>query len=387
MNIPIYQTLAGQRYLDGSITKADVRWRIAATMESEVRSYAQTLLESGFVLHQLRVIDSEYPDKKNLFYCFYKGDTCVYVFFDAAKHTVFITAEPKGDLPPVDKLAAGELTPTLTQMPVAGMGYVIRLADGAFICIDGGLNRLDAVQELYEFLKANTLDEKPRIALWLFTHAHEDHIQLAAAFLREYRERVQVDAFAYQFSDLTKNAPTMNDFDLAEIEAFERSVALYPNAKRYVLHTGQKYYFSGVEMEVLYSLDNVYPMPYTSLNSISAAVRFQFDCGKTALFLGDCMCLECRDMAYMYGEYLKSDILQVTHHGLIGGDRLLYEKIDADICLWPVNEQRFSGTDTKQKYQWCLGEGGCDYNAYLRDERIKKRTHYHAGKIITIEIR
>ncbi len=386
MGIPAYQTLAGQRYLEGSMTKADVRWRIVATMEREVRAYAQDLLDNGFTLHQLRVIDSEYPDKKNLFYCFYKGDTCVYVFFDASKHTVFITSEPKGDLPPVDKCATGVITPTITQMPVGRMAYVIRLADGAFICIDGGWNRLDAVRELYEFLKANTLDEKPRIALWLFTHAHEDHIQLASAFLREYAQKVQVDAFAYQFSDLSKSAPSMNDFDLAEIETFERSVALYPNAKRYVLHTGQKYYFSGVEMEVLYSLDNVYPAPYTSLNSISAAVRFQFDCGKTAMFLGDCMCLECRDMAYMYGDYLKSDILQVTHHGLIGGDRFLYEKIDADICLWPVNEKSFLG-QSGSKFQWCLGEGGCDYNAYLRDERIKKRMHYHGEKMITIEIR
>ncbi|MBQ7879168.1 MAG: hypothetical protein IJ317_00820, partial [Clostridia bacterium] len=106
----------------------------------------------------------------------------------------------------------------------------------------------------------------------------------------------------------------------------------------------------------------------------------------TFIALGDCMSDNCRDMAHTYGDYLKSDILQVTHHGLIGGDRFLYEKIDAEICLWASNEERFLGT-AKMAYQWCLGEGGCSYNAYLRDESVKKRTHYHAGKTITIEIR
>ena len=385
MHIPTYRTVAGQAFAVGSLSKSDLRWRIAATMESEVRDYAQDLLNDGFALHQLRVIDSEYAFNKNLFYCFYKGDICVYVFFDASKHTVFITAEPKGSLPETQKVATGAYTPTITQVPVSGMGYVIRLCDGSFVCIDGGYDRKDSAEKMYDFMRSNS-NGKPKIALWLFTHAHEDHIQAAGVFLEKYREQVEVEAFAYQFADLEKVPVSMNDFDKAEIQAFEKSVALYPNAKRYVLHTGQRYHLSGVQMEVLYSLDNTYPMPYTSLNNMSVAVRFQFDCGKTALFLGDCMCLECRDMAYIYGDYLKSDIVQVTHHGLIGGDRLLYEKVDADICLWLSSKERFLGM-AGGKYQWCLGEGGCDYNAYLRDERVKKRAHYHASEMVTIEIR
>ena len=89
-------------------------------------------------------------------------------------------------------------------------------------------------------------------------------------------------------------------------------------------------------------------------------------------------------MELRYGDYVKSDILQLTHHRLIGGDKRLYQCIDPSICFWSTSKERFLGNKPNQRYQWCLGEGGCDYNAFLRDEKIKKRTHYHASATTTI---
>jgi hypothetical protein len=94
----------------------------------------------------------------------------------------------------------------------------------------------------------------------------------------------------------------------------------------------------------------------------------------------------CRRIAHTYGDYLKSDILQVTHHGLIGGDKELYELINPEICFWATSEERFLGLTPNQRYQWCLGEGGCDYNRWLRDDTIRKRMHYHCSNIVTITI-
>jgi len=36
-----------------------------------------------------------------------------------------------------------------------------------------------------------------------------------------------------------------------------------------------------------------------------------------------------------YGNYLKSDMVQLAHHGVNGGV-LLYQTIDADVVLWPI---------------------------------------------------
>jgi beta-lactamase superfamily II metal-dependent hydrolase len=172
-----------------------------------------------------------------------------------------------------------------------------------------------------------------------------------------------------------------------DIDTLEENIqSSYPKATIYSLHTGQSYYFSGAEIEILWTVDDTYPAQYTSFNDLSAALRIKFDEGKTVLLLGDCMHEACRRIAHRYGDYLKSDILQVTHHGLIGGDKELYEWIDPEICLWTIAQERFLGLTSNQRYQWCLGEGGCDYNAYLRDETIRKREHVQAGITTRIEI-
>jgi hypothetical protein len=38
-----------------------------------------------------------------------------------------------------------------------------------------------------------------------------------------------------------------------------------------------------------------------------------------------------------YGGYLKSDIVQLAHHGTYPGHKSLYTKINASVLLWPSN--------------------------------------------------
>ena len=109
--------------------------------------------------------------------------------------------------------------------------------------------------------------------------------------------------------------------------------------------------------------------------------------------LADLTTETCERMVRIYSAaYLKADVMQVVHHGLLGGHIDLYRAIDPDICLWPSPKERFLGTWTdprrvalgKPTVQFCVGEGGCDYNAWLRDDAIKKRAHFHAGETVTI---
>ena len=391
IEIPQYQSYAGQRFAPGRIGKNEVRYRIQATMANEARAYAQTLENAGFRKVTEREISagSAYGYNVNLFYFHEKDGVGVYTFFDASLRTVFITAEPTPFYPETEKpvLTAADNVPlSLTQMPVHGLGCVAQFADGSFLCIDGGENRASEEEELYAFLKARAPQGKIRVALWLFTHSHSDHVSVAAAFLSKYKNEVDVEAFAYQFPDeehisvFEKEREWMRRDISCITESIQKN---YPNAKHYVLHTGQKYYFKGAEMEILYSPDNTYPSYYCSANDLSVAFRLHFENGENALLLGDCMFRDCQQMARTYGDYLKSDCLQVSHHGLIGGDKELYKLIDPKICLWATPEDRFSGKQ-EEPYRWCIGEGECDYNAYLRDESIRKREHYHASEIKTV---
>lgn len=390
-----YPTIAGQSFAVGSIGASDLRFRVQSTTEEECREYAELLERSGYRKCAAKEISagSECAYNTNLFYAYQNEDANVFIFWDAANRTAFVTVEPFGALPALagrDTLAETSAEPTFTQLRLrSGMCYVVRLENGSYIVVDGGIIDAEAEERLYAFLTENTPTPKPTIALWIFTHPHKDHIGLAIEFLTSYKDKVDVQAFAYQFPNCDKITVAMESVS----ETKQRIVALesiiqdgYPNATIYTLHTGQSYDYPGVEIEILYSLDDTYPYPYLSFNDTSAVLRLKFRNGKTALLLGDSQNEACKKLADRYGDYLKSDLLQLAHHGLIGGDKRLYQLIDPEVCFWATSEKRFLGERLNQRYQWCLGEGGCDYNAYLRDESIRKRVHCHNSEITTMDI-
>ena len=388
-----YKTLAGQSYPIGSIGKSDLRLRVQNTSEDECREYATALEQAGYKKRAEKQISpgSKYGYNVNLFYAYQNEEENVFVFWDAYAHTVFITVEPLGSMPenvPVPSENEKSAKVSLFQLR-SGLCSVIQLENDEFIVIDGGIRDEDAERRFYEFLRENTPSGKPIIALWIFTHPHKDHIGLTTNFVRDYKDLVDVKAFAYQFPNCEKISVAMESVELVktQIDELEENMKnSYPNALVYSLHTGQSYFYPGVELEVLYSLDDTYPYPYLSFNDTSAALRAKFKSGKTVMYLGDSMNDACQKMAGRYGDYVKSDVMQLSHHGLIGGDRGLYELIDPEICFWASAERRFLGLKANQRYQYCLGEGGCDYNTYLRDESIRKREHYHHSVTTTIEV-
>ena len=395
LNIVAYKTLAGQSFPIGSLGDSDLRLRVQNTTEDECREYAAALENLGYRRCAAKEIPAgtEYAYNTNLFYTYQNENSNVFIFWVATMRTVFITVEPLGGIPSVQVAQSCDekkVAPTFTQFRLPnGMGFATQLQNGEFILVDGGIKDTETSEQLYAFLKEKAVDGKPNIALWIFTHCHKDHIGLPTEFLTTYQGKVSVQAFAYQFPNCDKVEVAMESVAdrkqaIADLETIIQDG--YPNAVVYTLHTGQSYFYAGVEIEILYSLDDTYPYPYLSFNDMSVAFRMRFENGQTILLLGDSQNMACKAMADRYGDYLKSDFLQVAHHGLIGGDKRLYQMIDPEVCFWATTETRFLGKKPNQRYQWCIGEGGCDYNAYLRDENIRRRTHYHGSKTTTIKV-
>lgn len=261
-----------------------------------------------------------------------------------------------------------------------GMSYIIQIKDASFILIDGGAYHEEDAECLYELLRKNTPEgQKPVISMWMFSHPHFDHIGLATEFICQKAYDIEIKSFAYQFPDCEKINTMEDDIEMKKsIAVLENNMAEYhPKAVVYTLHSRQKYNFEGVEIEILWTGEDIYPYKALHYNDLSAAWRMTFDGGKTFLVLGDCFTYSCQQMEQAYGDYLKSDILQLTHHGLCGGDKKLYQRIDPEICFWAVEEERFMGIRQGDVVHHCLGEGNCDYNAWIRDENIRVRKHYH----------
>ena len=394
MNIPKYKTVAGLTLPESDIIPGHTQICIHNTNMEECSNYAKSLEEKGYTKYDEREISagSEKSYNKNLFYTYTKDSEVIFVFGMASLGIVHIVATTNAPLPSVGKIDVSDsdvITPSVIQCKLSkGMIYIVQLADGNFILIDGDKHCDDDTKALYEFMMSKTKScEKPKIVMWMFTHPDCDHIVLATDFIKEYSKSVDISFFAYQFPDCDKVEFVYIDSQKikSDIVALESNIKTYcPDSTIYTLHAGQVYNFKGVQFEILLTADTIYPYSYTSANDASAAWRVNFNNGKTVMFLGDCMQYLCRQIAYVYGDYLKSDVLQVTHHGLIGGDIGLYKYIDPEICLWSTSEKRFLGTLEGQTYQWCIGEGGCDFNRWLRDDSVLVRKHYHLGETAVI---
>ena len=58
-----------------------------------------------------------------------------------------------------------------------GMAYIIRLSDGRFVLIDAMYGEYDEMDRVYDLLcEQNLLNDIPTIAMWFFTHPHDDHV-------------------------------------------------------------------------------------------------------------------------------------------------------------------------------------------------------------------
>lgn len=396
MGLPEYYTVAGHKLEAGCMDHEDVHFCIQCTTVEEVRAYAEELGKAGFTQYAYNEISagSEAPYFANLFYTYVKEEKQIFISWFAALHVVHVVVMPSKALPATTKpeLCAEDTTkPTFTMLKMkGGLCLIAQLADAGFVIIDGGNYYAEDAQRLYEFLKDRTpKGKKPVIEMWLFTHMHCDHIDLPAHFIKDYAEQVEIRSFAQQFQDCKTIKLVIENIEKSlgfKIALEENIKEYYAEADYYTLHAGQKYYFKGMEMEILWTGDDMYPAALDSFNELSVACRMTFDSGKTAMILGDCSHDPCRNLADIYGDYLKSDVLQLAHHGLIGGNKRLYQYIDPEVCFWATPEARFKGELAGQVYQWCIGEGGLDYNAWIRDPKVRVRQHYHNSITTTIDM-
>jgi glyoxylase-like metal-dependent hydrolase (beta-lactamase superfamily II) len=281
-----------------------------------------------------------------------------------------------------------------------GMGYVICLSDGAFILIDGGPRPGKIVPKheengewvfdepkdsgdlaaLYELLVSRTpAGKKPVIAAWFFSHAHSDHVDLACEFLAKYKDAVEVRLGALNFPDFEKHPTDHEPNDhLQALAELTKARLIEAGAEFWTVHTGETISFPGCEVEILTTPEDYFPSHFRWGNHTSSAFRFTFT-GKTFLALGDCEKDICQRLADNYGDTLKSDILQVTHHGVNGACTAVYKAIDPDYCLWPMDAYRFAVDERTRGVK-----RGYEFNAWLRNDEVKARKHYHNSESIEI---
>ncbi|MBQ8802799.1 MAG: hypothetical protein IJZ53_04100 [Tyzzerella sp.] len=332
--------------------------------KDEFEAYCNELASNGYSLY------SENEINGNLFKTYYTEEgvmlhTYWTEFFEEVR-----TIVAKTSLLPIQSNTDAVCTPLLHQFKAldeeqadGGMGYAIRLADGRFIIVDGGDPTEENRDAIYTFLKENALDPNNIvIASWYITHAHEDH---GGAFL-EFAEKYSSD------NSIKLESIMFNPCDTSEQMMYCTSITMnlestfatnYPNVPIYKPLTGQVYTFGKTTIEILYTMSDFLPntIQYESDGkggdyNIQSMVSI-IDIDSTAdlkdrwFVMGDTTTTACNEMCYRYGDYMKCDYVQVSHHGLAplptgancrrhGATVEIYGLIDADIALWPTSEAK-----------------------------------------------
>ena len=225
-----------------------------------------------------------------------------------------------------------------------GMSYVFRLSKNEFFIIDGGYFTPGEADSLFSFLKEQSEDEKPVISAWLFTHAHQDHIGCFMDFAAEHINDVEIKQLMFNFQpiDLSKASgnPRKKSNDIATVKEFYEILEKYcKDIPKIKVKTGERYSISGLELEVLYTADEILPKE-VSFNDYSCVVKITAE-NQSILFLGDIQEEGSKWLLENKKNSLKSDIVQVAHHGFNGAAKELYEAINAKIALFPCPVDEF----------------------------------------------
>ena len=344
-----------------------------ATIDT-VEGYLSSLASHGYSEYASNTIDN------NRYYTYTNSDNVVNVAFTGYNKEMKVIVERQTDtaLPTRESdnkwTAVSGVTTTISQLGlyyetdgrvvadpqnsnnpyINGMSYVIRLKDGSFIVIDGGHSKSIDGTRLYNVMKKQAPDPNNIvIAAWFFTHGHSDHTGFFASFCQSYASKVKVEQFVYNF-------PSVNEIDDADQARADGTVAKYfKNVPVVKAHPGQVFYIRNSKITMLYTNDLwVYgKQELKTANEASLVFTVELE-GKKFMVLGDYY----DDLGILRSLYssstLKSDIMQVSHHGISNCGTKLYPIIAPEWALWPL------GTDYVKEYNRVISEH--QMNAYMK---------------------
>jgi glyoxylase-like metal-dependent hydrolase (beta-lactamase superfamily II) len=321
--------------------------RYENTTAEDFSSYRQTLLGAGYTVYDARSIEN------NQFATLISDALTVTLSWFANTKTMRIIAEARGALCPLQDDCEAVCDTLLTGIKgetcvaAEGMGYIIRLCDGSFVIIDGGMGDPDSVDsnKLMGILNAQKPGgtDKPVIAAWIFTHLHGDHIGVFNCFSLDHHDDVVIERLMFNFPKEEEipdsDSPYMLDDTIYRYTRFKQNLRdFYADVPVVKLHSGNRFAVRNAQFEVLYAYDDLYPQTILDggMNENSLLLKMTVG-GQTTLWTGDFAYLASALVVREYSEdTLACDILQMAHHGW-NGTVALYSAVNPTYALLPVS--------------------------------------------------
>lgn len=252
---------------------------------------------------------------------------------------------------------------------------LFRLADGSFVIVDGAFNRASCATNLANAITEQAKDyasgKDIRIAAWFISHAHGDHNGCLngqnSVFKKFTVERVIANFMTDAERERAIASSYSGNWSSGEggSDDSTRSAAKILGADFIVCHVGQRFYFADTVFEILYTIESYGPSVVNAFNTSTILVRAITTDDKgnstTTMIMGDCTGAAMAICNKMYGAELRSQVVQVAHHGYTtwGNDSAIataYRYMSPEIVLWPQGSNAFPNYKEKS-YNKVLWDG------------------------------
>lgn len=225
-----------------------------------------------------------------------------------------------------DANGVGELWMLCSATGAQNLSIVIKSPNGKLIVIDGGWEA-DA-----DKLSSLILQQGGKVDAWLITHPHEDHVGALCAILNDSSRKIKIDKIYCSLATpdwYRQVSPTGAGIADQLLNAFTKlPVGTVTNN----IGRGTEINIDDVNIRVL---NNRGVYTYNGVNNSSMVYKIRVS-GQSILILGDLAYDGGKDLIKSCtAAELKSDIVQMAHHGQQGVDQDAYALIAPTTCLWP----------------------------------------------------
>lgn len=221
----------------------------------------------------------------------------------------------------------GELWMLASTTGAQNLSIVIKSPHGKLIVVDGGWEA-DA-----DKLSSLILQQGGKVDAWLITHPHEDHVGALCAILNDSSRKIKIDKIYCSLATpdwYRQVSPTGAGIADQLLSAFTKlPVGTVTNN----IGRGTEINIDDVNIRVL---NNRGVYTYNGVNNSSLVYKIRVS-GQSILILGDLAYDGGKDLIKTCtAAELKSDIVQMAHHGQQGVDQDAYALIAPTTCLWPT---------------------------------------------------
>ena len=275
-------------------------------------------------------------------------------------------------------LGGGKLYQPSNRTDSQMMSYIIDTGDG-IVVIDGGTNY---AQGDADYLYQTLSKFGKKVKLWFFSHLHSDHYGALMILLEQNRFDIDVEKFCFNFMP-----DEMLEMRNGEIETSTKFLELFEKRNFNVCQTevGDVFECGCVKFEILFAPDH--ERRYFDINSTSIIIKAHFP-KRDVLFLGDFNFRTESDYIERCNvEALKTDIVQMAHHGQGGASREFYELIAPKVCLWPAPKWLYDNNNFFSDDPETAGKGpfrSLETRAWMEEFGVKENYTHGEGDYIFI---